>query len=150
MKERELLTEKRVLEAEILERQEALRAVEILLNRIRKQTGADVAPNSFTASHPDSDHQNGHKRVRGVLKAAKLAADAIRGEFTRSELFQKIDEMRPALAGKISAESQRSTMRTLVREGWVFETDNVSERTGEKIYRSLLIPVTEVRETKGG
>jgi hypothetical protein len=138
VKERELLTEKRVLEAEILERQEALRAVEILLNRIRKQAGADVAPNSLTASHQDDDHSNGHKRVRGVLSAAKVAADAIGGEFTRSELFQKIDEIRPALAGKISAESQRSTMRTLVKEGWVFDDNRVSEKTGERLYRSLL------------
>ncbi|HEU4510753.1 MAG TPA: hypothetical protein VFR78_21160 [Pyrinomonadaceae bacterium] len=147
MKERELLAEKRVLEAEILERQEALRAVEILLNRIRKQSGAELAPTSFTASHPDNDHLNGHKRVRGVLKAAKAAAYALSGEFTRGQLFKKVEEMRPALAGKISAESQRSTMRTLVKDGWILETDNLSEITGEKIYRPLIV---SVEETNGG
>lgn len=143
MKERELLAEKRVLEAEILERQEALRAVEILLNRIRRQSGADAALPSLTT--PPPENQNGHKtRVRGVLKAAKLAADALAGEFTRSQLFKKVEEMRPALTGKVSAESQRSTMRTMVKEGWVFEADNVSELTGEKIYRSLMV------KTNGG
>ncbi len=142
MKEKELLAEKRVLEAEILDRQEALRAVEILLNRIRKQSGIDAAPST---APPPTSQQNGHKqRVRGVLKAAKLAADALAGEFTRSQLFKKVEEMRPALVGKVSAESQRSTMRTMVKEGWVFEADNVSELTGEKIYKSLMV------KTKGG
>jgi hypothetical protein len=142
VREKELLSEKRVLEAEILDRQEALRAVEILLNRIRKQCGVDAAP--LTPS-PPNNQQNGHKqRVRGVLKAAKLAADALAGEFTRSQLFKLVGEMRPSLAGKISAESQRSTMRTMAKEGWVFETDGVSTRTGEKIYRSAIV------KTNGG
>ena len=106
MKEKELLTEKRVLEAEILERQKALDAVEVLLVRLRNRNGA--GPDSVGASVSSSVEGNG-KRVRGTLKAAKKAADSLDGDFTRDQLFAKVEADNPALAGKISPEAQRST-----------------------------------------
>jgi len=55
--------------------------------------------------------------------------------FTRSDLFDKIDEFYPALAGKIKPEAQRSTMRTLAAEHYIEPTDD--ERGGEALYRNL-------------
>lgn len=116
MKEKELLTEKRVLEAEILERQKALDAVEVLLARLRQQTGTGTPDTG--AAIAGSAEGNG-KRVRGTLKAAKKAADALEADFTREQLFAKVEADNPLLAGKISPEAQRSTMRTLLKEGWI-------------------------------
>jgi len=117
LKEKELLTEKRVLEAEIVERQKALDAVEVLLSRLRSRNG--TGPDSVGATLPSSGEGDG-KRVRGTLKAAKKAADSLDGEFTRDQLFARVEADNPVLAGKISPEAQRSTMRTLLKEGWIF------------------------------
>jgi len=134
LKERELLAEKRVLEAEILERQEAIRAVEILLSRIRQQNG--TVPLAGVTTTPLST--NGHKRVRGTLKAAKDAVDTLPRGFGRADLFKKIEEINPSLAGKIRPEAQRSTIRTLLKDGWMFVESEATE-TAEATYRGTVI-----------
>lgn len=131
MKERELLAEKRVLEAEILERQKALQAVEVLLNRIRQQNGVSPAHGATLGSLSPGSNGNG-KRVRGTLKAAKRAADALSEPFTRSELIAKIEQDNPALAGKISPAAQRSTIRTLLKDNWIVVTEEATETTEAK------------------
>lgn len=135
MKEKELLTEKRVLEAEILERQKALQAVEVLLNRIRQQNGMSPAQVATAGSVSPGSNGNG-KRVRGTLKAAKRAADALPDAFTRSELFAKIEQDNPALAGKISPAAQRSTIRTLLKDNWIVIVEEATETTEAK-YRGF-------------
>ena len=135
MRERELLAEKRVLEAEILERQKALQAVEVLLNRIRQQNG--LTPTSGAVVTDFSMRMGGNgKRVRGTLKAAKKAAQALDGPFTRAELFVKVEQDNPALAGKISSSAQRSTIRTLLKENEIVVTDEATETTEAK-YRGF-------------
>ena len=139
LKERELLAEKRVLEAEIAERQVALNAVEILLNRIRQQSGT-ASPDSPVV--PAGRSEDG-KRVRGTLKAAKRAAESFDEPFTRAGLFAKVETANPGLAGKISAEAQRSTMRTLLKEGWIFVASEASE-TSEATYRTVRLAAAKV------
>lgn len=129
MKERELLAEQRTLRAEIAEREEALRAVDILLSRIRQNNG-------LGASDFGSDRAV-QKRVRGTLKTAKSAVDMFNEKpFTRSGLQSLIEDMNPTLAGKIRPETMRSTIRTLMDHGWIDQLDEVSEKTGEVQYRS--------------
>lgn len=132
MKEKELLTEKRVLEAEILERQNALQAVEVLLNRIRQQNGLSPVIGPTMSARMGG---NG-KRVRGTLKAAKKAADAFDQPFTRADLFAKIEQDNPSLSGKISAAAQRSTIRTLLKETEIAIVEEGTETTEAK-YRGL-------------
>ncbi|HXL79354.1 MAG TPA: hypothetical protein VN951_00645 [Pyrinomonadaceae bacterium] len=140
MKERELLAEKRALEAEILERQEQIRAVEILLNRIRQQNGQSPMQAAMSGILPAAGlaAANGHKRVRGTLKAAKDAVDTLPQGFSRADLFKKIEEINPSLAGKIRPEAQRSTIRTLLKDGWMFVESEATETT-EATYRGTIL-----------
>jgi len=105
-----------VLEGEILERKKALDAVEVLLARLRQQNGAGSVETSVRMG--GAAESNG-RRVRGTLKAAKRGADSLGGDFTRDQLFARVEADNPALTGKISPEVQRSTMRTLLKEGWI-------------------------------
>jgi hypothetical protein len=133
VKERELSALRRTLEAEILERQEQIRAVEILLNRIRRENGTLIEGPVLTVT-------NGHhRRVRGTLKAAKTAVDAVTSPFTRSELLSKIEEINPALAGKIKPEALRMVIRTLIKDGLMAETEGVSSETGDVLYRNYAL-----------
>jgi hypothetical protein len=118
LKERELLTLKRTLAAEIAERQKYLDAVDVLLDRLHQQNGTGTFPGD--AALTSSAAATSGKRVRGTLKAAKKASDSLEGTFTREQLFARVEADNPALAGKISPEAQRSTMRTLLKEGWIF------------------------------
>jgi hypothetical protein len=135
LKEKELLTEKRVLEAEILERQNALQAIEVLLNRIRQQNGLSpvIGP---TMSVVSARMGGNGTRVRGTLKAAKKAAEEIDGPFTRADLFARVEQDNPALAGKISPAAQRSTIRTLLQETRIAIVEEATE-TSEAKYRGF-------------
>jgi hypothetical protein len=135
LKLKDLLSEERVLETEIAERQEELRAVRLLIRRERQREGL---PETITPTIPHGSSNGKQRRTRGTLKAAKLAIDNsdLPVEFTRQQLFKKIEEANPALAGKISAEAIRGTMRTLISEGFIKLIDGrVSEETGEALYR---------------
>ncbi len=74
--------------------------------------------------------------MRGTLKAAKQAVFGFVIDFTRADLFQRIEADNPTLVGKISPEAQRSTMRTLVADGYMEPTEENSE-DGEALYRNL-------------
>jgi hypothetical protein len=134
LKIKDLLSEKRVLETEIAERQEALHAIEVLIGRIRRQEGH---PPEAVPSLDTSQNNGIHRRTRGTLKAAKQAVFHLPGTFTRSQLITKIEELNPALAGKIKAEAQRSTLRTLATERLIELLEDVSEETGEVLYRKI-------------
>lgn len=138
VKLKDLIAQKRVVESEIAERQEELRAIEVLINRQRQREG--LPPDTVVLTNPPyaTDNNGTHKRIRGTLKAAKQAVtvlSATNPSFTRSDLFGKVEDLNPGLAGKISPEVQRSTMRTLVKESYIVPTENVSEISGEALYR---------------
>jgi hypothetical protein len=116
LKEKELFALKRALVAEIAERQKYLDAVDVLLDRLHQQNGTGALSAEAASATRDG---GGGKRVRGTLKAAKKAAESLEADFTREQLFAKVEADNPALAGKISPEAQRSTMRTLLKEGCI-------------------------------
>ena len=135
MKLKDLLSEERVLETEIAERQEELRAVRLLIRRERQREGL---PEEINPTIPHGSSNGKQRRTRGTLKAAKTAIDTdLPIEFTRQQLFNKVVERNPALAGKITAEAIRGTMRTLIKEGFIEPTDNVSEETGDVLYKQV-------------
>lgn len=55
-------------------------------------------------------------------------------EFTRSDLIRRIEELNPSLAGNISPEAQRSTLRTLAKDRLIEPTEK--EENGEAIYEN--------------
>jgi hypothetical protein len=120
LKEKELFALKRTLTAEIAERQKYLDAVDVLLDRLHQQNGTGTLDAGTAIT---SAAEGNGRRVRGTLKAAKKAVDSLAADFTREQLFAKVEADNPMLAGKISPEAQRSTMRTLIKEGWIFVSD---------------------------
>lgn len=136
VKLKDLVSQKRVVESEIAERQEELQALEVLINRQRLREGLPPEPGSLLVSTSNNGDGERQRRVRGTLKAAKQAVFGFVIDFTRADLFQRIEADNPTLVGKISPEAQRSTMRTLVADGYMEPTEENSE-DGEALYRNL-------------
>ena len=134
MKLRDLASQRKVVEAEIAALYEELNAIDVLIARLRQREGLPPDP-SIAAVPASSNNGNGRqKRTRGTLKAAKAMAASLE-QFTRSELFEAVETEYPALAGKITADAQRGTIRTLIADELIEPTDRRQE--GEIVYRRL-------------
>ena len=134
MKLKDLASQRRVVEGELAELQKELQALDFLINRQRKRDGLPEDLSLAAAGVSENGTGEKQRRTRGTLKAAKTAATEL-PEFTRSELFERIEVNSPNLAGKIKAEAQRSTIRTLIEMDFIEVTDREIE--GETVYKSL-------------
>ncbi len=136
MKLKDLLAQKRIVESEVAERQEELQALGVLINRQRLREG--LAPETLISNPPyiSNNGNNGRqKRARGILKAAKCTLPIMVDSFTRTQFFNAVEMSNPDLEGKIRPDAMRGTLRVLIHDGAIEPTDDVSEVTGEALYR---------------
>jgi hypothetical protein len=132
VKLKDLQSQRRLVESEIAVLQKELEALDVLISSQCKREGVFQTASWTPSSNGDGERQ---RRVRGTLKAAKEAVSLFGVPFTRSDLFNKIEQLNPSLTGKIKAEAQRGTMRTLATERYIEPTGE--NRGEEALYRDL-------------
>ena len=88
---------------------ERLRAVDLMLQFLREKEKPLPSPLRMVDDRP--------RRVRGVLAVVRQLIPQLPQPFDRRQILEKLKEVEPELAAKVTLGNLRNTLRLLAREG---------------------------------